>query len=90
MEMLVRSVNEQPKQKMMSMAVLLAVLGKCVHSCLGCYGRRRKSAAAGEHRYQAVSTAHKETGTCPDLDALASAVTTTSEVQLREALGKAI
>ena len=64
---------------MMSMAVLLAVLGKCVHSCLGCYGRRRKSAAAGEHRYQAVSTAHKETGTCPDLDALASAVTTTSE-----------
>lgn len=83
------------------LAVLLLLLCKCVHSCL--VARRNKKLADGDFKYKPVSTSaslisaagpgRKSDELCPDpetvLDRVTSAVTSTSEGELREALGKA-
>lgn len=82
------------------LGLLLALLVKCVHSCLAF--RRKKAVAAGRHpnfKYKPVSpgpgsvSGVQHSGSCPDadqvLDGLARVVTSTSEGELREALGKA-
>jgi hypothetical protein len=71
---------------LLALALLVALLGACLHSCARCVSRKNKTAGGGDFKYQAVSTS-TSTSTCPDL---VSVVSGTSEVELREAMGKAI
>lgn len=78
-------------------AVLALLVIKCIHSCL--LSRWNRKVADGSFKYKPVSSSsisglgRRSTGTCPDpdevLDRVTSVVTSTSEVELREALGKA-
>jgi hypothetical protein len=89
------TVNFCIHHPIIALAILVALVAKCIHSCL--LARWNRKIAEGDFKYKPVNTSSgsgsRTAGSCPDpdevLDRVTSAVTNTSEVELREALGKA-